>query len=194
MSRRCSRCLAHFGACSRTALRVNSEAITRINEVVDAARELVGEWLVRGETLRRTEVIEVTRALSRVSGTLLRNSATHHRTSFEQGLRRLGFSSLCLGMFEEPGRASEQCFCIAAFEASGRLRTQTHFNSSDFAAPKVFEQERRPVVVQALASPVGLLAAPLGHLHPSLYEQMREMLEIGLRGFRLARASAEKRA
>jgi DNA-binding LacI/PurR family transcriptional regulator len=173
------------------------EAIGRINEVVDAARELVGEWLVRGETLRRMEVIEFSRALSRVSGTLLRNSATHHRTSFEQGLRRLGFSSLCLGMFEEPGRASEQCFCIAAFEASGRVRTQTHFNSSEFAAPQVFEQERRPVVVQALAydgEPVGLLAAPLGHLHPSLYEQMREMLAISLRGFRLAQASAERRA
>jgi hypothetical protein len=31
-----------------------------------------------------------------------------------------------------------------------------------------------------------LLTVPLGHFHTSLYEQMRETLAIGLRGFRLA--------
>lgn len=170
------------------------EAIDRVNDLVDAARELVGEWLVRGETLRRMEVVEFSRALSRVSGILLQQSdGTQQRASFEQGLRRLGFSALSLGIFEELGRASEQCRCLAAFEPSGRLDIQSHFRSSDFSAPGVFAQERRPLLVQALVyerEPTGLLTVPLGHYHTSLYEQMRETFALGLRGFRLAMRGA----
>jgi DNA-binding LacI/PurR family transcriptional regulator len=166
------------------------EDLTCINDLMDAARELVGEWLVRGETLRRMEVIEFSRALSRVSGTLLRQSdRAHQRASFEQSLRRLGFSALSLGIFEEPGSASERCRALAAFEPSGRLQPQSHFRSSDFAAPGVFEQERAPLLVQALVyegEPMGLLTVPLGQYHTSLYEQMRETFAISLRGFRLA--------
>jgi DNA-binding LacI/PurR family transcriptional regulator len=168
------------------------EAVTRINDLIDAARELVADWLVRGETLRRMEVIDFSRALSRVSGTLLRQSdGVHQRLSFEQGLRRLGFSALSLGLFEEPGQASEQCRSLAAFEPSGRLGTQSQFRSSDFSPSNVFEQERRPLLVQALAyegEPMGLLTVPLGDYHTSLYEQMRETFAISLRGFRLATA------
>ena len=169
------------------------EDVTRINDLVDAGRELVSEWLVRGETFRRVEVIEFSRALSRVSGSLLRQTGgLDQRTAFEQGLRRLGFSALSLGLFEEAGRASEQCRCLAAFEPSGRLKMQSHFRSSDFAASEVFEHERGPLLVQALAyegEPIGLLTVPLGHHHASLYEQMREMFAISLRGFRLAAAA-----
>lgn len=166
------------------------ESVTRVDDVVDAARELVGEWLVRGETLRRMEVVEFSRALSRVSGSLLRSTdGSHERASFEQGLRRLGFNALSLGLFEQPGHASEQCRCLAAFESSGRLRPESHFVSSDFSAPGVFDQERGPRLVQALVyerEPMGLLTVPLGNYHFSLYEQMREMFAISLRGLRLA--------
>jgi hypothetical protein len=168
------------------------DSVMRIDDLVDAARELVGEWLVRGETLRRMDVVEFLRALSRVSGTLLRSSAgAQQRATLEQGLRRLGFSALSLGLFEEAGRASERCRCLAAFEPTGRLRPEAHFTSSGFAAAGVFEQERGPVLVQALvhdAEPVGLLTLPLGEHHSSLYEQMRDMFAISLRGFRLATA------
>ena len=166
------------------------EAIMRIDDLVDAARELVGEWLVRRETMRRMEVTEFSRALSRVTGTLLRSAdGTHQRASFEQALRRLNFSALSLGLFDEAGRASEQCRCLAAIEPSGRLLAESHFPSQRFAAPGVFERERGPLLVQALVyegEPLGLLTVPLGHYHASLYEQMREAFAIGLRGFRLA--------
>ena len=170
------------------------EAIVRIGDLVDAARELVGEWLTRGEALRRMEVIEFSRALSRVSGSLLRSSdGTPQRASFEQALRRLDFSVLSLGLFEEPGRASEQCQCLAAFETSGRVHSESRFPSSDFAAPGVFGEGRGAVLVQALVyegEPLGLLTVPLGHYHGSLYEQMRETFAISLRGFRLATRQA----
>jgi DNA-binding LacI/PurR family transcriptional regulator len=170
------------------------EALTRVNDLVDAARELVGEWFVRGETLRRIEVVEFSRALSRVSGILLRQSdGMHQRTSFEHGLRRLGFSALSLGIFEELGRASDQCRCLAAFEPSGRIGLQSHFRSSDFSATGVFGQERGALLVQALvyeSEPMGLLTVPLGLYHGSVYEQMRETFALGLRGFRLATRDA----
>lgn len=170
-----------------------AEAIIRINDLVNAARELVGEWLVRGETLRRMEVVEFSRALSRVTGILLQQSDDRRqRTSFEHGLRRLGFSALSLGIFEELGRASEQCRCLAGFEPSGRLGLQSHFRSSDFSAG-VFGQERGALLVQALvyeSEPMGLLTVPLGQYHASLYEQMRETFALGLRGFRLATRDA----
>ena len=166
------------------------EAIIRIGDLVDAARDLVGEWLMRGEALRRMEVIELSRALSRVSGSLLRSAdGTPQRASFEQALRQLDFSALSLGLFNEPGRASEQCLCLAAFEARGGLQSKSHFPSSDFAAPGVFGEWRGAVLVQALVyenEPLGLLTVPLGHHHGSLYEQMREMFALSLRGFRLA--------
>jgi DNA-binding LacI/PurR family transcriptional regulator len=170
------------------------EAVTRIDDLVDAARELVGEWFVRGERLRRLEVTEFSRALSRVTGSLLRQSAgARQRALLEQRLRQLGFSSLSLGIFEEPGRASEQCLCLAALESSGRPVLQTHFRSSDFAALGVFEQERAPLLVQGLVyeeEPMGLLTVPLTTRDSSLYEQMRDTFSIGLRGFRLAARDA----
>jgi DNA-binding LacI/PurR family transcriptional regulator len=166
------------------------EGATRVDDLLDAARELVGEWFVRGETVRRMEVIEFSRALSRVSGNLLRQAdGAHQRTSLEEGLRRLSFHSLSLGLFAEPGRASEQCRCLAALEPSGRTTAESHFRSSDFSPPGVFDQERAPILVQALVyddEPLGLLTVPLGLYHTSLYEQMRDTFAIGLRGFRLA--------
>ncbi|MEP7052620.1 MAG: substrate-binding domain-containing protein [Pseudomonadota bacterium] len=166
------------------------EAIIRIGDLVDAARALVGEWLVRGEALRRMEVIDFSRALSRVSGSLLRASGgTPQRASFEQALRQLDFSALSLGLFEEPGRVSEQCQCLAAFETSGGLQSKSHFPSSNFAAPGVFGEVRGAVLVQALVyegEPLGLLTVPLGHHHGSLYEQLRETFALSLRGFRPA--------
>ncbi len=166
------------------------EAIVLIDDLVDAARALVGEWLARGEAGRRMAVIEFSRALSRVSGSLLRTpDGTSQRASLEQALRCLDFSALSLGLFEEPGHASAQCQCLAAFGTDTRLRVGSHFASSDFAAPGVFEQGRGPVLVQALVyegEPLGLLTVPLGHYHASLYEQMRETFAIGLRGYRLA--------
>jgi hypothetical protein len=136
------------------------------------------------------EVIEFSRALSRVSGNLLRqDDGAHQRTSLEEGLRRLSFHSLSLGLFAEPGRASEQCRCLAALEPSGRTTAESHFRSSDFSPPGVFDQERAPILVQALVyddEPLGLLTVPLGLYHTSLYEQMRDTFAIGLRGFRLA--------
>jgi len=166
------------------------EAVCRIDDLVDAARELVGEWLVRGEALRRMEIIEFSRALSRITGSLLRSSdGTPQRASFEHALKRLDFSALSLGLFEERGRASAQCQCLAAFETGGRLQVASHFPSNHFAAPGVFDEGRVPVLVQALVyegEPLGLLSVSLGHYHGSMYEQMRETFAIGLRGFRLA--------
>lgn len=170
------------------------ETITRIDDLLDAARELSGEWLVRGEALRRMEVIDFLRALSRVSGTFLRRPhSASQRTSFESGLRQLGFRSLSLGLFQEPGRASEQCLCLAAFEPSGRAKFPAHFRSSEFSAPSVFEEERGPLLVQALVyegEPIGLLTLPFGQYHISFYEQMRETFALSLRGFRLAHGNA----
>jgi DNA-binding LacI/PurR family transcriptional regulator len=167
------------------------EAATRIDDLLDAARELVGEWYVRGETVRRMEVIDFSRSLSRVSGTLLRQTyGAPERRAFEQHLRELSFHSLSLGVFQEPGRALEQCLCLATLEPSGKATPASNFRSSDFSAPGVFDQEHAPILVQALVydgEPLGLLSVPLGHYHTSLYEQMRETFAIGLRGFRLAR-------
>jgi hypothetical protein len=167
------------------------EAVVRIGDLVDAARALVGvEWLVRGEALRRMEVIEFSRALSRVSGSLLRASdGAPQRAFFEQALRHLDFGALSLGLFEEPGRVSEQCQCLAAFGTSGGLQSKSRFPSSNFAAPGVFGEGRGAVLVQALVyegEPLGLLTVPLGHHHGSLYEQLRETFAISLRGCRLA--------
>jgi hypothetical protein len=166
------------------------EAVTHIDGLLDAARDLVEEWVARSEMRRRMAVVEFSRDLWRVSGSLLRQTdGGHQRASFEDGLRRLGFSSLSLGLFEEPGRASEQCRCLAAFEPNRQPMLQTHFRSSDFSAPGVFEQEREPLLVQALlydGEPIGLLTVPLGQCPTSLYEQMRETLAMGLRGYRLA--------
>jgi DNA-binding LacI/PurR family transcriptional regulator len=170
------------------------ESLAHIDNLLDTARELVGEWVARGEMLRRMEVVEFSRDLWRVSGSLLRDAEGAHqqRASFEDGLRRLGFTSLSLGIFEEPGRASERCRLLAAFEPSNRPMLQAYFAASDLSVPGVFEHEREPLLVQALTyegEPIGLLTVPLGRFHTSLYEQMRETLAVGLRGFRLATRS-----
>jgi hypothetical protein len=166
------------------------DAALRVDDVLDSARELIGEWLLRGETLRRIEVVEFLRGLSQVSGMLLAEpGAPAPRQAFEDNLRRLGITALSLGVFSEPGGASAQCRCLAGFEPSGRARPETHFRSADFAAPGVFEHERGALLVQPLVfenEPLGILTIALGPHHGSVYEQMRETFAIALRGYRLA--------
>jgi DNA-binding LacI/PurR family transcriptional regulator len=168
----------------------DQDATMRIDDVLDSARELVGEWLVRGETLRRIQVVDFLRGLSQISGSLLAPpSSKNQRKTFEDDLRRLGIPALSLGLFSEPGQASAQCQCLAGYEPSGRTRPETHFRSADFAAPGIFSNERGALLVQPLiydGAPVGLLTFPLGDQHGSVYEQMRETFAIALRGFRLA--------
>jgi DNA-binding LacI/PurR family transcriptional regulator len=168
----------------------DQDAVTRIDDLLDSARELVGEWLVRGETLKRVEAIDFLRGLSRVGGMLLsRPTGSAQRLAFEEQLRRLGIMSLSLGLFTEPGKASQQCLCLAGYEPSGRARAEHHFRSSAFAAQGVFANERGALLVQPLifdGEPLGLLTFALGEQQGSVYEQMRETFALGLRGFRLA--------
>jgi hypothetical protein len=168
-------------------------AVARIDDLLDSARELVGEWLVRGETLRRIEVVDFLRGLAQVGGMLLATpGGPAQRKAFEDNVRRLGVTALSLGLFAEPGQASRQCFCLAGFEPSGRVRHESVFESSDFAASGLFDNERSALLVQPLVfdgEPVGLLTFALGPHHGSVYEQMRETFAIALRGYRLAAAA-----
>jgi sigma-B regulation protein RsbU (phosphoserine phosphatase) len=170
----------------------DQDAVARIDDALDAARELVGEWLVRGETLRRIEVVDFLRRLIQISGTLLSTpDGISQRKAFEDSLRRLGIAALSLGIFTEAGKASPQCQCLAGYEPSGRARLETHFRSADFAAAGLFANERGALLVQPLIferQPMGLLTFVLGEQHGSVYEQMRETFAIALRGFRLAHA------
>jgi hypothetical protein len=170
----------------------DQDTVTRIDDVLDSARELVGEWLIRGETMRRIEVVDFLRGLVKVSGVLLATpDGVSQRKSFEDNLRGLGIAALSLGVFTEVGKASAQCQCLAGYEPSGRARAETHFRSADFAAAGLFSNERGALLVQPLIferKPMGLLAFVLGEQHGSVYEQMREIFAIALRGFRLAHA------
>jgi DNA-binding LacI/PurR family transcriptional regulator len=168
------------------------DAAMRIDDVLDSARELVGEWLVRGETLRRTEVVSFLRGLAQTSGLLLAAPSANQRKHFEEQLSRLGIAALSLGLFTEPGQVSAQCLCLAGYEPSGRVRPETHFRAADFAASGVFSNERGALLVQPLVydgKPIGLLTFALGEQHGSVYEQMRETFALALRGFRLAQAA-----
>jgi DNA-binding LacI/PurR family transcriptional regulator len=166
------------------------EAIIRIDDVLDSARELLSDWLLRGETQARLEVVEFLRGLSRVNEVLLEEPrGAAQRQAFEGGLKQLGLSALSLGLFNEPGQVSERCVCVAGYDANGRAPLEPEFRSSDFAAKAVFAGERSAVLVQPVlfgGEPMGLLASVLGEWHGSVYEQMRETFGLGLRGFRLA--------
>lgn len=168
--------------------------VGRIGDLLDSARELVGEWLVRGESLRRIEVVDFLRGLSQVSGLLLGEpGGAAQREVFEERLRRLGIGALSLGLFTEEGKASATCQCLAGFEPSGRARPEAQFRSSAFAASGVFDHERNALLVQPLIyerEPMGLLTFALGERHGSVYEQMRETFSLALRGFRLAARAA----
>ena len=170
----------------------DQEAVAHIDDLLDSARELVGEWLVRGETLRRIEVVQFLRGLSQVSGTLLTApGGLAQRQLLEDRLRHLGIAALSLGSFSDGGGVSERCQCLAGYEPSGRARSEAHFRSSDFAAGGVFDHELGALLVQPLLferEPLGLLTLVLGAQHGSVYEQMRETFALALRGFRLAAA------
>lgn len=171
------------------------DAVSRIDDVLDSARELVGDWLVRGETLRRTQVVDFLRGIVQVSGMLLaKQRGPAQRQAFEAALRRLGIPALSLGIFSQPGEVSAECSCLAGYEPSGRARAETRFRSADFRAAGVFESERGALLVQPLLferEPLGILTVALAEHHGSIYEQMREVFAIALRGYRLGSAARD---
>jgi hypothetical protein len=167
------------------------DSTTRIDDLLETAREFVSEWIARGESLRRFEVADLVRGLSQVSGALLAEPAgPQQRRVREETLRRLGFTALSLGIFTEPGAASAQCEVLMGFEPTGRVHTETHFRSSALAPSGIFERDQGALLVQPLlyeGKPLGLVTCPLDSFHPNIHEQIREQFGYGLRGYRLAR-------
>ncbi len=163
------------------------------DDLFEAARALVTEFLVRVEISRKLESMSQLREFSQLSSRLLgRTGLAELRIQFEERFRALGIPALALGLFTEPGKVTAECVCLTAYCSARQTRAPDTFRSSDFGPPELFAQERGALLVQPLlfeGEPMGILTVALGTLEITIFEQLREMLGAGLRGFRLAESA-----
>ncbi len=95
-------------------------------------------------------------------------------------------------MFEEPGKVSDECVCLAAYSSARRFRIPGKFRASELGPTDLFAQDSGTLLVQPLifeGVPVGIATIMLSTLDIAILEQLREMLGAGLRGFQLAHAA-----
>ncbi len=165
--------------------------LARGDDLFEAARGLVSEFLVRVEIARKLQTVAQLREFSQLSSLLLgeQDLATLRHT-FEDRFRALGIPALALGVFTEPGKVTPNCLCLAAYGSSRQPTVSETFRASDFGPRDLFAQERGALLVQPLVfegEPMGILTVVLGGVELAIFEQLREMLGAGLRGFRLTR-------
>jgi len=166
--------------------------LARGDDLFEAARGLVSEFLVRVEISRKLQTVQQLREFSQLSALLLGHSDLPTlRRQFEDRFRALGISALALGVFTEPGKVTANCRCLAAYSGSRQAPLGDTFRAIDFGPRDLFVQERGALLVQPLVfegEPMGILTVALGGVELAIFEQLREMLGAGLRGFRLAHA------
>jgi hypothetical protein len=78
---------------------------------------------------------------------------------------------------------------LAAYSSARQKRVPETFRASDLGPADLFAQERGALLVQPLVfegEPMGIVTVVLGALDITIFEQLREILGTGLRGFRLA--------
>ncbi len=168
--------------CSAADVRASSRA----EDVLDTARDLVGEWLVRAERLRTAGILRQLREFSRMASQLLGESvASSVRVAFEARLRALGIPSASIGLFAEPGRISDQCVSLAGYANRKSLAELDTFLSSDFGHPDL-RASIEALLVQPLLfgnEPLGIATFAWGALDEAVYEPAREILGAGLKAF-----------
>jgi hypothetical protein len=188
----CPQVIGTLGRAVQDCAARDSQLLARLDEVLDGARELVAEWLVRNEVRSRSEMFEQLREFSRMSAFLM--SAPSRRAiqaSVEERFRRLDIPALSLGLFSQPGQVSSECVCLAAYNRNRRLEVPDTFRTSDFGPAEVFENDTQARLVLPLlfdGVPLGILTVVLSDVAPAVYEQLREALSIGLHGMHLASA------
>ncbi|HTA91599.1 MAG TPA: substrate-binding domain-containing protein [Polyangiaceae bacterium] len=160
------------------------------DDLFEAARALVSEFLVRVEISRKLQALLQVREFSQLSALLLgQTDLATLRNTFEERFRALGIPALALGLFTEPGVVTPTCLCLAAYGSARQKRVPETFRASDLGPPDLFTQERGALLVQPLlfeGAPMGIVTVALGALDITIFEQLREILGTGLRGFRLA--------
>ena len=168
----------------------DSDVLAHAEDLFYAARELIAESLVRTEISRKVEALSQLREFSQATSLLLgETSLPKLREQFELRFRALGIPAFALGMFKEPGVASEECLCLAAYSSARRFRVPETFRASEFGPTDLFAQDSGALLVQPLTfegKPVGLATIMLSTLDITIFEQLREMLGTGLHGFQLA--------
>jgi phosphoserine phosphatase RsbU/P len=164
-------------------------ALARSDDVLDAARELVGEWLLREEISRRVSTLQHLREFSQVASLLLGSaSPAVLKEQLENGFRALGIPAMSIGLFTEPGRVTANCQCITAYGPE-RFRTPSTFTACDYGPPEAFANVSGTLLLQPLlfeGAPLGIATTVLGNLDASVHQQMAEILSTGLQGFRAA--------
>jgi hypothetical protein len=162
--------------------------LARADDILHAAREMLGESLVRTEIAKRSEMLHQLREFSAVASLLHAGPRPSLRGELEARFRALGIPCMSLGLFTEPGKVTEQCMCVAAYGHDARLKVPETFRSADFGPPDVFANVGGPLLVQPLLfedEPMGVVTCALSDIAPAVHEQMREILGVGLKGFRL---------
>jgi hypothetical protein len=190
-------CQAVLGILRREILDAASadpEVLTRAEDLFYAARELLADSVLRAEISRKVDTLQQLREFSQTSSVLFGSaSLAEIREQFETRFRALGIPAFALGLFQEPGRVSEHCLCLAAYGSTRRFRVPETFRSSDLGPADLFAQESGVLLVQPLThqgEPLGIASILLGTLDIALFEQLREILGTALHAHRLARPSA----
>lgn len=168
----------------------DGEVVARAEDLFYAARELLAESLVRSEISKRAEMLSQLREFSQAGALLLGDgSLPKLREQFELRFRALGIPAFALGMFKEPGKVSDECLCLAAYSSARRFRIPETFRPSELGPTDLFAQDSGALLVQPLifeGQPMGIVTVLLNALDITIFEQLREILGVGVRGFSLA--------
>jgi DNA-binding LacI/PurR family transcriptional regulator len=164
----------------------DAQVLSRVEEVLDAARDLVGEWLVRAERLRTTAILQQLEGFSGMASRLLGAlDAPAVREMFEARLRGLGVPSASIGLFTEPGRVGEECVSLVGYAGGKSLAGTDRFRSRGLGHAELRTSEEALLVQPLLYDdePLGIATFGWGALDEVVYEQARKMLGVGLKAF-----------
>jgi hypothetical protein len=164
----------------------------RASDLFEATRETLSEFLIRSETSRRVAALRQVRGFGAVVTSLLGAPPIEQvRAALTERFTALGVGAMAVGLFTEPGRVTEECLCVVAYNDAVSATPAERFRARDLCPPQLFAREKRPLLIQPLTfqgQPLGLVTTVLGSFENNVYEQLREALSAALYGYRLALA------
>jgi DNA-binding LacI/PurR family transcriptional regulator len=168
--------------CSPSDVRV----LSRAEDVLDTARDLVSDWLVRAERLRTAAVLHQIREFTRMASQLMSAPAPGSvRSTFETRLRALGIPAASIGLFAEAGRVTDHCLSLVGYTGKRSLAVVDTFRSRDLGHAELRTSDEA-LLVQPLVfegEPLGIATLSWGSMEDAVYEQGREILGTGAKGF-----------
>jgi DNA-binding LacI/PurR family transcriptional regulator/signal transduction histidine kinase len=181
---------------------LSPELRARAEDLLHQARMVVGESAARMSARRTYRTQQYVQTLRNIAAELITMFDMDELMNFlAQSLPRLGIPSCYLAVYDDPSRPAGWSHLLMAYDERGRIPIDSHkqhYPSRELIPEELWPQHRRfSLVVEPLfvrEHQLGYAVFEIGHVEPSVYEELRAQISSALQGAILVQSLQQRSA